>query len=158
MLGLVVRQPQLQHGQQALAARLHGHLPDAPEHLLDLRAILVWSPLAHLRVSATAHAGAQQLDSVFAVVSKLLTQLVDHARAALPPTVDIPLPQARQHLFPDFFGSWTWAWVAGVIFFESTSFLPPPSFYPQGVKTYEATGFRDAPCCKSGQNEFCTAC
>ncbi|MCX6837237.1 MAG: hypothetical protein NTX35_05425, partial [Verrucomicrobia bacterium] len=42
---------------------------------------------------------------------------------------------------PELFDSWTSTWVAGVILFESTSFPSPHSFYPQGVKTYEATGF-----------------
>ncbi|MCX6840313.1 MAG: hypothetical protein NTX35_21235, partial [Verrucomicrobia bacterium] len=41
---------------------------------------------------------------------------------------------------PELFDSWTSTWVAGVILFESTSFPSPHSFYPQGVKTYEATG------------------
>ena len=78
VLRFVVRQPQPEHLHQALAARLLGHLPDPPEHLHDLIAILGRPPLAHRRVAAPARARTQQLDGVLAAVTELLAQLVNH--------------------------------------------------------------------------------
>jgi hypothetical protein len=44
----------------------------------------------------------EQFDGVLAAVTKLLTSLDNHAFAALPTAVHIPLLQTRQHLFSDF--------------------------------------------------------
>ena len=134
VLSLVVRQPQLQHRYQALTAGLLSHPPDAPEHLHDLRTILGWAPLAHPRVTSPARAGAEQLDGVLAAVTELLTQLVDHARAALPPTVHIPLPQARQHLFPDFLTHGHQLGLPVSSFLSQRPFYPLPTFIPRVSK------------------------
>lgn len=57
------------------------------------RAMLRRVALAHGRITAPAVARTGQLDGMFATVTELLAQLVNHARAALLP--------ALPHLFSD---------------------------------------------------------
>jgi hypothetical protein len=140
VLGLVVRQPQLQHGHQALAAGLLGHLPDAPEHLNNFITILGRPPFAHGGITAPAGARSQQLDGVLAAVTELLAQLVNHARAALPPTPHIPLPQTRQHLSSDFLTHEHRLGLPVSFFLSQRPFQLHPAFIPQVSKLMRQQG------------------
>lgn len=134
MLGFVMRQPQLQHCHQALAAGLLGHLPDAPEHLHNLDTILGRPPFAHGRIATPARAGIEQLDGVFTTIAELLAQLVNHARAALPPAPHIPLPQTRQHLFPNFLTHGHRLGLPVSSFLSQRPFQPRTAFIPRVSK------------------------
>lgn len=125
----IVGKPELPHTCQALPARLFSSLPNPPQNFFHFLSITGQSSLILFWITTPSALCVEKFDGVLAAVIPVFTDFSYKDTLTLSSSLNIALPQSRQHFFSYCLWHWHPSWLPVSSFMRQrpifTYFIPP---------------------------------